>query len=180
MRAEAVVHEFNLVTKALNQMNAKTKLVRQIDTRVDPAAILAEISHVVDESVVLSKIELAAEPFSPPQDKGRTNGAPVRAAATAADTERGAPLGDSKLRIALAGVATHPAHVADLVSRLDKSSYFQQVRPSFYSKTKVQVGSSKGVPRQADAAGGSASEMLDVTTFEIVCYLANYEEIEGQ
>lgn len=180
MRAEAVVHEFNLLTKELNQVNAKARLVRQTDSRIDVAAILAEISHIVDESVVLSKVELAAEPFLPPEDKNRAKGGPVRAAAKGVEAEQTSPLADSRLRVVLAGVAAHPAHVADLVCRLEESAYFQQVRPSFYSKTKIQVGASKGASPQASAAGGNASETLDVTAFEITCHLANYEEIGGQ
>jgi hypothetical protein len=178
-RAEAVVHEFSAVVKELNQMGAKAKLVRQVDLRIDVAGVLAEISHIVDESVVLSKVELVAEPFSQPEDKSRTTNAPVRAAAKTGEGERALPLGDSRLRVVLAGVAAHPANVADLVCRLEESSFFQQVRPSFYSKTKIQVGASRGAPRQADAAGTNAAESLDVTAFEITCYLANYEPIEG-
>lgn len=180
MRAETTVHEFDLIAKELNQMNKKARLVRRIDSRIDTAAILAEISHIVDESVVLSKIELTTEPFAPAEEKGRAKGAPVKAAARPAAGERPAPLEDSRLRIVLAGVAAHPANVADLVCWLDKSSYFQEVRPSFYSKTKIQVGGSRAGQRQPGPTEEKASGMRDVTAFEIVCYLANYVKIEGQ
>lgn len=178
VRAEAVVHEFNLITKELNRMKAKADLVRRIDTGIDIAAILAEISHIVDESVVLGKIELSAESFSQPDDKSRTKSPIIQAAGRTPGARPTAPLEKSKLRVTLAGVAAHPADVADLVCELDESSYFQQVRPSFYSKTTVRGGSPGSKPRQADTAGADATEMMTVTAFEITCYLANFIEVE--
>lgn len=179
-QAEAVVFEFNRVTKELNDMKAKANLVRRIDSQIDVGAILAEISHLVDESIVLSKIELTAEPMEPPQEAERTKGAPVRAASPVEEPQKTISLGSVKLRVTLAGVAMQPAHVADLVCRLDESAYFQQVRPSFYNKAKIRAGGSRGASLQVAKAGGDASETLDVTTFEITCYLANFKETEGR
>lgn len=179
VRAEAVVHEFNLVTRELNGMKAKADLVRRIDTGIDIAAILAEISHIVDESVVFSKIELSAEPFSQPDAKGRAKSPIVQVAGRVPSGQQTAPLEKSKLKVTLAGVAAQPADVADLVCELDESSYFQQVRPSFYSKTTVRADSPGGAPHQTDAADTGAAGMLTVTAFEITCYLANFKEVEG-
>ncbi len=180
MQAEVVVHEFNRVTKELNEMKAKADLVRRIDNQIDVGAILAEISHLVDESIVLSKIELAAEPVERPEGADRAKGAPVRATSQAEDVQGTVSLGSSKLQVTLAGMAIQPSHVADLVCRLDESAYFQQVRPSFYNKAKIRTGGVRGVSSQAVKTGGDASEMLDVTMFEITCYLANFKETQGQ
>jgi hypothetical protein len=178
-RAEAIVHEFDLVTRELNQTKAKADLVRRIDTQIDVAPILAEISHIVEESVVLSKIEFVAEPVSRPADPGRAKGPSVRSARTG-DSQREPPMGESTLRVVVAGVAAQPSHVADLVCRLDESAYFDQVRPSFYGRTKIPIGSPGGAPGKAGASAADASGMLDVTAFEISCTLANYEEVEGR
>ncbi|MEN6428860.1 MAG: hypothetical protein ABFE13_26225 [Phycisphaerales bacterium] len=172
--AESVVYEFDRLTKELNQLRTKADLVYRIDTRFDVAAILAEISHIVDESIVLSKIELVSEPFAKPAAKARPKGGVVGADDKSAAVQPETPLGNAKLRIVLAGVAIHPAHVADLVCRLDESAYFQQVRPSSYGK--VQIPSRPA----AEATGVKVPEMLDVTGFEITCYLANYIETEVQ
>lgn len=178
MRAEAIVNEFNLVTRDLNGMKAKADLVHRIDTGVDIAAILAEISYIVDDSIVLSKIEFAAEPFSQPDNSSRTKGPTVQTSAKATNGQQKLPLGESKLQVILAGVAVLPADVADLVCRLEESAYFQQVRPSFYGKTNAQAGSSAGSPRRVETAGGNVPPMRDVTPFEITCYLANFKETE--
>jgi hypothetical protein len=177
-RAEAIVDEFNLVTRELNQMKARADLVRRIDTRIDVASILAEISHVVDESTLLSKIEFATEPLAQPEDVDRAKGPSVRPA-KGEDSQREPALGPSTLQIVLAGVATQSSQVADLVCRLEESAYFQHVRPSFYGRTKVQVGPASAGSGKTDASAGSP-EMLDVTAFEITCTLANYEGIEAR
>jgi hypothetical protein len=179
MQAEAVVYEFNRITKELNEMKAKADLVRRIDNQIDVAAILAEISHLVDESIVLNKVELTAEPIEAPQTTERTKGASVRAASQSAGAQEPVSLGNVKLRVTLAGVAIQPSRVADLVCRLDESAYFQQVRPSFYNKAKIRAGGARVASQQVGKTG-DAPEMLDVTTFEITCYLANFKETETQ
>jgi len=172
--AEAVVYEFDRLTKDLNQLRTRADVGRRIDTRFDVAAILAEISHLVDEAVVLNKIEMTAEPFVKPVAKGRPVGGVVGAGDQDAGAQPEKSLGDAKLRMVLAGVAIHPTDVVKLVCRLDESAYFQQVRPSSYSKAKLPVRPT------VDATGVKAPETPDVTGFEITCYLANYTETEVQ
>ena len=173
MDAEAVVHEFDRLTKELNQMKTRADLVRRIDAGFDVAAILAEISHIVDESIVLSKIELIAEPFTRAGSPGRVKSIKARAAAKEEEAQSEMPLGDAKLRVVLAGVSVDSTSAADLVCRLDESAYFQQVSPSF-SHDKVKTSSSPS----SGAAGLKRPEMQDVTSFDITCYLANYTETE--
>lgn len=176
MRAEAVVHEFNRITKELNQLKARSGLVEQIDLGIDLGAVLAEISYLVGDPIVLSKVELVAEPLAPAQDKGKTRGSAVRVAGKAAEAQPQILLGKARLRIVLAGVAARPADVPDLVYRLENSSYFQQIRLLSYGKAAVQkgagpIGSSPGTPPSEKIAAAP-----DVTAFEITCYLANFQE----
>jgi hypothetical protein len=176
MRADAVVHEFNRITKEINQLRERAGLIEQIDTKIDIAAILAEISHVVGKSIVLSRIDLVAEPFAASNSQGPQRGPLVRAAARASEPQREMPLGPARLRIVLAGVAAHPADAADLVCELSKSPYFRQVNPSFYRGTKIQRTPAGAVQSPGNAGGAKTAVSLDVTAFEITCYLANYRE----
>lgn len=178
-RAEAIVDEFNLVTRELNQMKAKADLVHRIDTGIDVAPILAEISHVVDESVILSKIEFVAEPIVAPDAAGQAQGPGMRMP-KADGAQRELQLSQSTLRIVLSGVAVQPSQVADLVCRLDESAYFHHVRPSFYGRTKISVGSPLAVSKPGVASVADAPGTLDATAFEITCALANYEEAVGR
>ena len=176
--AEAVVHEFDALTQRLNELKTRTTLVEQIDPRIDVAAILAETSHIIGDSIVLRKVEILSEPFGRPQENAQVKGSAVRLANKRANSEKEIPLGRVKFRIVLAGVATRLADVADLVCKLDASPYFQRVHPSFYGNAKVQVGGKVGSASQEGAAVAKAQGALDLTEFEISCYLGNYKELE--
>ena len=76
--AEAVVHEFDVLTKRLNELKARANLVEQMDSRVDIAAILAEMSHIIGDSIVLRKVEIQAEPFGRTEEKEQAKGSVVR------------------------------------------------------------------------------------------------------
>jgi hypothetical protein len=136
------------------------------------------MSHIIGESIIVRKAELVAEPFAPAQEKGKTKGSGVRLAGKGTGPEADKMLGSVKFRIVLTGVAAHPADVPNLVCKLDESPYFQRVRPSFYGNARIQAGGrlTPGLPEGGTAAKGPGR--LDVTEFEIVCYLANYVEMD--
>ncbi len=173
MGAEAVVNEFNVLTRQLNDLKGRAGLIEQIDSRVDMAALMAELSHLISDTITLRKMEVQMEPFT--QSPGK--GAVVRLAGGPANAEKATPLGRARFRIVLAGVATHPAAVADLVCRLEASAYFQRVHPSFYGSAKGAVGAKATLGPQG---GGSpkVQSASEWTEFEITCYLANYKETD--
>jgi hypothetical protein len=176
--AEAVVHEFDVLTKRLNELKTRAGLVEQMDSQVDVAAILAEMSHVVDGSIVLRKVEIQAEPFGRTDEKGQTRGSAVRLTEKPANSEKERPLGRVKFRIVLTGVAARPADVADLVCKLDASPYFQRVHPLFYGNAKAQAGMKSAPQPQEGGSAVKSQSALDATEFEIACYLANYKEVD--
>jgi hypothetical protein len=176
--AEAVVHEFDLLSKEFNELKTRAKLVEQMDSRVDIAALLAEMSHIIGDSVVLRKLEILAEPFGRPEEKEQTKGSAVRLAGRAAGAEKGPPLGRVKFRIVLTGVAAHPADVPDLVCKLEDSPYFQRVQPSFYGSARAQAGTRPAPGPQEPAATAKTQGAPSLTEFEIVCYLANYKDVD--
>ncbi|MBN1510213.1 MAG: PilN domain-containing protein [Sedimentisphaerales bacterium] len=179
VEAQATFQEFNTVTKDLNGVREKADLIERIDSRIHIAAVLAEMSHIIGETVVLSRIEFTAEP---PSDDRKSPGASdpgVRAADDGTGTSRGTLVGGVRFRIVLTGVAVSPADVAALVRRLDDSAYFRQVHASFWrsGKVRARAGASQAVPGpQAGTVSAGQIESLEVTEFEVVCYLANYEE----
>ncbi|MCX5645065.1 MAG: hypothetical protein NTZ17_10340 [Phycisphaerae bacterium] len=176
--AEAVVHEFDVLTKQLNELKSRAGLVEQMDSQVDIAAVLAELSHVISGSAVVRKLEIQAERFGRMEEKGQTKGSAVRLANGSGNSEKDVPLGRVKFRIVLTGVAAHPADVADLVCRLDESAYFQQVHPVFYGNAKARTGPKSAPPPQEGGTAVLSQSALDVTEFEIACYLANYKEMD--
>ncbi|OHB66397.1 MAG: hypothetical protein A2Y76_02380 [Planctomycetes bacterium RBG_13_60_9] len=167
LRAETVVYEFNVLAKQLNELRAKADLMERIDPRVDIAAILAEMGQIVGESIVLRRAEIHTEPFAPAAEKERKKGSAIRPASRTASTEKATPLGAVKFKIVIAGVAARPEDATDLVCQLEASSYFQRVHLSFYGSAKIQVGA---------RSAASPQDTLEVTEFEITCYVANYKE----
>ncbi len=176
--AETVVHEFGLLAKEFDELKTRANLVEQMDSRIDVAAVLAEMSHSIGESVVLRKLEILAEPFGRPEEKEQTKGSAVRMASRATGAEKAPPLGRVKFRIVLTGVAAHPADVPDLVCRLEASPYFQRVQPSFYGSARAPAGIRPAPGPQEPAATTKAQGAPSLTEFEIVCYLANYKDVD--
>lgn len=174
MEAEGVIYEFNRIAKELNALKVRAGLIDRIDSKVDVAAILAELSHLIGESVVLRNVKLVAEPFGRATEEGAAKHTVMRIVAKPEDSTKDTALGNARFRVILTGVAVHPSDVADLVCRLDQSSYFRQVSPSFSRGVKLTSGAETA---PADKTTAKGLETLDVTEFEIGCYLANYEEV---
>ncbi len=183
VEAEIACQEFNTVTKDLSQVREKAALIERIDSKINMAAVLAEMSHILGETVVLSRVDFVAEPVADDDRSPRTSDTGVRAANGKNEASRGTLEGSVCFRIILTGVAVSPADVAALVRRLDDSSYFHRVHASFWRSGKVQVGV-KPVNAEPKAQVGTVSAgqpaSLDVAEFEVVCYLANYEEGENR
>jgi len=179
VEAEIACQEFNTVTKDLSQVREKAALIERIDSKINLAAVLAEMSHILGETVVLSRVDFVAEPFADDDKSSHAGDTAVRAADNRNEASRETLVGSVRFRIVLTGVAVSPADVAALVRRLDDSSYFHHVHASFWRNGKVQTSAKGGdaVPKaQATVASAGEPKGLDVTEFEVVCYLANYEE----
>ena len=182
VEAQAVVDEFDGVTKALNKVREKAGLIERIDSKINVAAVLAEMSHIIGETIVLSHVEFTAEPLSDDAKGPRANENGVRIADGKAGAASDTVIGNVRFRIVLTGVAVSPADVAALVRRLGDSSYFNRVNASFWRSGKVQVSAKAGQAgsRPSAASVAAASETLEVTEFEVVCCLANYKEGDGR
>jgi len=183
IEAENACQEFSIVTGDLSKVRSKADLIQRIDSKIDVAAVLAEMSQLMGETVVLSRVEFKAEPFADEEKSPRAAETGVRPADGKNDAAKESLVGNVRFRITLSGVAVSPADVAALVRRLDDSSYFHRVYASFWRNGKIQVlagnGPASSRPPTAAASAGQA-ESLDVTEFEVVCYLANYKDVESQ
>jgi hypothetical protein len=181
VRAEEVIREFNRISNSLGQHRAKVDAIRQVESKIDLDAVLAEISHVVNERVILSKVEFTSESVARTDGKKPgASGSAVRAAGKSSNPGPNVPLGDVRFRIVLAGVAVEPGDVGMLVCALDESPYFHRVYPSFSRPGKMSLSSgATGAQDKNDTNPtiGATKNTFQVTEFEITCYLANYEEI---
>lgn len=180
--AESVLHEFNIISKELGEVRVKADLVEQIDAKIDVSAVLAELSHVIDATVVLTRVEAVAEPVSGSSDSKEAKTSGLRTVESGVPSAPSPHLGQAKFRILLAGLAASPADVAGLVCRLDESSYFRNVHASWRNSAVDLPVAERNVGRKPPGTPAAAPRdvSIEVSEFEIVCHLANFEEIDDQ
>jgi hypothetical protein len=172
--AEQIIHEYDTLNRQLSVRQAKVDLIGQVDSKFNLGAVLAELSHIISGRVALSRIEFTSEAVSGAIKEQSPVGSAVRPAGGVSGSGKSVLLGDVCLRIVLAGVAANPADVGTLACRLEESPYFTQVHPSLSRSSKIEVPTSSPTPT------GQAKEAFQVSEFEITCYLANYEDVEGK
>ncbi len=167
----------------LRGLQEKTESIEEIDSKIDVAGVLAEMSFLIDEKIVLSKVVFIADKF---EDKRQAKLSPragtvVRAVRTKLNEKRNLPLGDVRFRVVISGVAADSSHVAVLICRLEDSPYFCQVVPSFSRTAVINAASNPSFRSRTKSLNtkGSVQETkgnIRVSEFEISSYLANYRE----
>ncbi len=187
MQAESVSSEFAKLESEVGRLQMEIESMEETDSKIDVASVLAEMSFLVDERAVLNKVEFVAEKFvgrSKAKPSQRT-GAVVRVVRAMSDEKRGLPLGDVRFKVVMSGVAADGRDVAVLTCKLEDSPYFCQVVPSFLRNAKISIKSDSSLRTETDVVGGTletkgrvreAGESIQVSEFEINCYLANYRE----
>lgn len=141
---------------AIEQLRRQAEILDILTPRTAVSAVLGELSHSVNEQIIFSKVSLLQEPVA----AGRTQNAPATGgvvrigAAKPAARESVLPDGPQQTRITLTGIAAGGADVAQLIERLEASSYFMTVSPGFSRAKKI----------------GSR----EATEFEITCTVADY------
>ncbi len=173
--AELVSQEFDGIKRQMTKLQKKADIMAKIDSRINVANVLAELGFLIDENVVLSRVEMVAERFV----EGTTGrGASVRVA-SGRRGGRGVSKGDwggnVRFRVVINGMAVDAGCVAELICRLEDSPYFCLVYPSFSKDAQI-----RGQTRRPAAGKSDWQPMEDyqVSEFEISCYLANYRQQE--
>jgi hypothetical protein len=161
--AEGISREFARIKSEVTTLQEKVKSVEEMDSKIDVAGVLAEMSYLIDENIVLSKVEFDAERFvGGRQGKASRHTTNVPTVAGGSFVGKGAlPLGDVRFKAVISGVAADAGDIAELICKLEESPYFCLVYPSFSRNRKIKA---------------RTGENFQVSEFEISCYLANYRE----
>jgi len=187
VEAKGVSAELAELKSELKGLQKKAEFIEEIDSKIDVASVLAEISFLIDERIVLSKVEFIAEKFVDIQDSkpsSRTS-AVVRAVRAQLGKKRELPIGDVRFKVVIDGVAADASDVAALICKLEDSPYFFQVVPSFSRNAEIEIKSAPSLSLQTNLAERTlktkegirgAGKKIQVSEFEINCYLANYRE----
>ncbi len=164
----------------LEGLQKKTESIEEIDSKIDVAGVLAEMSFLINERIVLNKVVFDAEKIEYKQQSEQSSraGTVVIAARTKLIERRKLPLGDVRFRVLIGGVAADTSNVADLICRLEDSPYFCQVVPSFSRTAEINVRSNPSLRSGTKNVNGGRESggKIQVSEFEISCYLANYLE----
>ena len=156
---EQTVREFTELSSMVEQLKQNKVLVDKADSHIDVSSTLAELSFLLDGSVLISRLSFAAERFSK-----ITNKAQIRDTAQFSQAGRETMSGPVRFAVRMTGVAVDSGKVADLICRLEDSPYFCQVVP-LYSENKQPKG--KNI---------FTGDQTQITEFEIGCLIANYED----
>lgn len=185
-KAKQMSAQLNVVRDKLREFQKKAETINKIDSKIDVSGVLAEISFLVDEKIVLSKVEFTAERFMEKNEsKTSSNQAAVVRAIPANNQDKELPLGDVKFKVVIGGVAADASDVAALICRLEDSPYFCQVVPLFSRNSDFEKFSGSGVGYRTDAAtrlpnvernDRKTVNRMQISEFEISCYLANFCE----
>jgi hypothetical protein len=141
----------------------KAKALAKMDSRIEIASVLAEMSHLFDEKVVLKSVEFTAEKFEDKEQKRPGGGSAVRSAGRRGSSGQSLELGSVRFKVTIEGVASNTSDYTNLVLKFEESDYFHDINPSLHS-VGTKVGSS------------STTKSIQVSEFKIICYLANYKQ----
>jgi len=162
--AEGISQEFAGIKNEVTQLKKKADVLEEIDSKIDVAEVLAELSFLIDERIVLGKVEFSGEGFDGWKRAGVGAASSVRVIRANFGNKVAQPLGEVRFKVVISGVAADAGEVATLICRLEDSPYFCRVTPSFSQNAEVKAGTSK------------AGRIFQVSKFEISCCLANYRQ----
>ncbi|NQT03178.1 MAG: hypothetical protein HQ580_14215 [Planctomycetes bacterium] len=184
-QAEGLSIKLDELKSELRGLHKKAESVEEIDSKIDVADVLAELSFLFDKKIVLNKLEFIAEKFD---NKRRTKLSPgggtvVRAVRATLNEMQGLPLGDVRFRVVIEGVAADASNVASLICSLEDSPYFCQVVPSFSRTAMINTADNpllrsriKSPNVKGSIQKNGENIQIQVSEFEISSYLANYRE----
>ena len=187
VQGKSVSAELGGLENELRQLRQRVYSMEETDSKIDVASTLAELSYLIDERVVLSRVELTAEKLEREQkaDSVPNTSTVVRPVGTVGANKKDLPLGDVRFKVVIAGVAADASDVGVLMCKLEDSPYFGQVVLVFSRDTEItarkapvldaRTNSKEGTQKAKDAVRESDANMK-ASEFEIQCYLTNYRE----
>lgn len=141
--------KYDLAQAAHAQLKSKAAILDSLDSKVNISTILAELTYLTGDKIILNSLEIKAEPV---EEKSSKMDDQIRVAAE--NLQKTINLKGKQFKVILLGIAAGPADVAQFINNLEQSNYFRQIKPGF--------------SRNSEINGRQVSE------FEISCCLANY------
>ncbi len=144
--------EYEQYKKEIARLSEHRALLEKYESKMNISNILAEISYLVGNDIILSNIEIISDTH-----KSETKSRKSSVIRTSRSSDGTDAFNNEIFKIVIKGVSSDNNSVADLICQLENSSYF----------TKVSLGYTKEV----------SVKQKQVSEFELGCHLANYREI---
>lgn len=154
-RAMAVLQQHQQLSQRLNVLQGRQTVLEGLDSKADVVGVLGELSYLVGSGIVLENVVLEQRPF---EASGQVKEYQLAGSLKAAVGDSVKP---SRTRLTIVGIAISAGDVAEFIRRMEGSAYFTAVYPG-YSRN------------QSITAAGS-DKKIEVSEFEITCYLTNYK-----
>jgi len=158
-----VSQEYSRLENVLKSVKAKANLLNRINSHIRTSQVLAELSYLVDEGILLGNVVFDSEDIGDQASKrNKAAGRIIRLSGSNNTSDENEHLRPVRFKVIINGLASESSKVADLVCKLEESPYFFQVIPSYSRNIELKVGDR------------NSSQKYKVSEFEISCYLANY------
>ena len=167
VHAQAVLEHSQQLAERIEKLSKKAGLLDGIDSKINIAGVLSELSFLVDGKIVLSDVSIEAVRFQTGNEKNALASG-IRVVGSASRKNAGEPLGDVRFMVTLRGIADQTSDVGKFVRRLEESEYFCDVSLGFSRNKNIK------------AAGAQGNDQRQVSEFEISCDLANYRIEQGR
>ena len=146
-----ITAEYTQLENQRKSLEDKKQILEQLDQNANFSSILAEISFLTSNNILLNCISIETQPF---QSGMSSNTSYIRVGNSNASSKTILPEDNLCLGVTITGIAVNANEVAALIAELDQSPYFCNVVPG-YSRSKT------------------IKESV-ATEFEIKCNVANY------
>ena len=128
-----ITAEYTQLENQREILEEKKQTLEQLDQKANFSSILAEISFLTGNNVLLSHISVETQPF---ESGASLNTSYIRLGNSNVNSKNILPEDNLCLRVTINGIAVNANEVAALIAELDQSSYFCNVVPG-YSRSKT-------------------------------------------
>jgi len=174
-QTENYTNQFTVIKNQISNSRKKAEVLNRVDSGIDVASILAELSYLIKDEILVSNIDLTAERFTIDQINPRTKGLNLRVANSQLLNSSILVTGDIRFKFVLKGLAADATNVAELIVDMEQSPYFCQVIPAYSRNKKIKA---KGKFRRwlltINNDTAQSDDGYGVSEFELNCYIANY------
>lgn len=154
---EPLSQTYNKIKAGVVNLQTNAGVLERVRPRVDLSHVIAELSHLISDRIVLSRIDVRSEAMQSVPTAGKKH--VVTIGAQRDRTSSALPQESIRSKVTIVGIAAEGSDVASLISKLEESPWFCRIIPG-YSKSKEIKG-------------------VVITEFEIGCYVANYIQDTG-